>query len=59
MTKEILLRTVVDLPDSFEVDEVIKRLLFVAGIEEGLKDLREGNVHSHEEIQRMVEAWRK
>ena len=59
MTKEILLRTVEDLPDSFEANELIERLLFIAGVEEGLKDVQEDNVFSLDEIERMVEGWRR
>ena len=50
MTKEILLRTVEDLPDSFSMEELMNKLLIAQGIDDGLKSLRENGGTSHQQV---------
>ena len=59
MTKRTLLEVATMMPDSFNVDEVIERLLFIAGVEEGMNEIRDGKGIPHEEMERLVEGWRK
>lgn len=59
MTKETLLEIATQMPESFNVDEVIERLIFIAGVEEGMQEIKDGKGIPHEEIERMVEGWRK
>jgi hypothetical protein len=59
MTKQTLLEVATQMPDSFNVDEVIERLLFIAGVEDGIQEITDGKGIPQEEIERMVEGWRK
>jgi len=45
------------LPDSFTIDELIDRLIFIEKVEQGLKQSAEGKVISHEEVKKIIEKW--
>jgi predicted transcriptional regulator len=38
------------LPDNATIDEAIERLCFIAKVEEGLRQSRNGDVVSHDEV---------
>jgi|APCry4251928276_1046603.scaffolds.fasta_scaffold56445_1 predicted transcriptional regulator len=59
LTKDLVYTSLQDLPDEFELDELIERLILVQKIKTGLGQIGEGKVKSHEEVKKMVEAWRK
>jgi predicted transcriptional regulator len=49
MTKEAVLKAVNDLPSEFEVNELLDKLIFMAKVERGLKDAKEGRTKTLEE----------
>ena len=58
ISKNSLLETLETLPEEVEVDEVIKRVIFLSEIEPGMKSLREGRSIPHEEVVRQFkEKW--
>ncbi|HBE40546.1 MAG TPA: hypothetical protein DDW27_04960 [Bacteroidales bacterium] len=59
ITKEKLNKTIRSLPDSFTIDELIDRLIFIEKVEEGLKQSEEGKVISNEDVKRMIDKWSK
>lgn len=40
------------LPDTATIDEAIERLCFIAKVEEGLRQSRDGDVVSHDEVKK-------
>jgi predicted transcriptional regulator len=50
--KQRALEAVQALPDSATLDEAIERLCFIAKIEEGLRQSREGQLISHDEVKK-------
>jgi predicted transcriptional regulator len=48
-----------ELPDDASIEEAIDYLLYLQGIEEGLKDARAGRFVSHDEIIEMIKSWVK
>ncbi|MFO8234333.1 MAG: hypothetical protein R6U04_02855 [Bacteroidales bacterium] len=44
LTKEKVRKTIDRLPESFTVDQIVEELVVLNKIEEGLKDVDEGNV---------------
>jgi len=46
------------LPEDYSMDEIMSELHFKQQVEEGLRDVREGRVYSHEQIKNMVVKWR-
>jgi hypothetical protein len=47
------------LPEEFELDELIERLLLIQKVEKGEKDISEGRTYSHEEVEKMISKWSK
>ena len=50
LTREKVIKSIQDLPDSFTIDDLIDRLIFVEKVEQGLKQSAEGKVVPHEEL---------
>ena len=59
MRKSKAIDIVQQMPDSFVVDDLIERLIFMEKVEEGLNDIREGNVVEHSEVIKQVSKWSK
>ena len=57
-TKELLTEFARDLPDKITLAEAIEELQILDGIREGLRDVAEGRVISHEEMKRRIAEWR-
>ena len=59
MNKQVALDSIKDMPQDFELDELIERLIVLDKIENGRKDIRQGNTFSHEEAQSKLDKWLK
>jgi hypothetical protein len=59
MNKEKVIETVKDMPENFDLDVLMERLIFVEKVEKGLDQLKNGQVSAHEDIKKMVDKWRK
>ncbi len=59
LTKEKIKKTIDSLPDNFTIEEVIEELIVIDKIEQGLKDVEEGNVYSTEEVRKKLDKWLK
>jgi len=59
LTREKVINTIKDLPDSFTIDELIDRLILIEKVEQGLEQSEEGKVISHEEVKKIIEKWSK
>lgn len=59
LTRETVIKSIQDLPDSFTIDELIDRLIFIDKVEQGLKQSVEGKVIPHEEVKEIIEKWSK
>jgi len=57
MNKEILFTAADQLPDQFELDELIDRLLLIQKIEKGREQSRNTQTHSQEEVKQLVKTW--
>ncbi|HAH57879.1 MAG: hypothetical protein KUL83_01915 [Lentimicrobium sp.] len=57
LTRDILKRTIANLPGSFMIDELIEQLLFIEKVEEGLKQSEEGKTISNEVVKSRIEKW--
>lgn len=45
MNKNKVLDTVLEMPQEFEVEDLIERLLFIQSVEEGLEQSKAGNFY--------------
>lgn len=60
MNKSKVIETLDELPSEFSTEELIDRLIFIDKVEQGLKDVEEGNIISLEEVKnRVAEKWQK
>ena len=48
-----------NLPDNSEIELVIEKLILHDKIEQGIKDVNEGNVFSGEEVREKLGKWLK
>ena len=57
--KERVLLMVQDMPDKISLKEIRYELYVLAAVDEGLKDIDEGRVLSHEEAGKRLSKWLK
>jgi predicted transcriptional regulator len=55
--KEMVLKTVRELPDNCSIDEIAERIEFLAAVQKGLDQLDRGEGMPHEEIKRQLASW--
>ncbi|MCF8449375.1 MAG: hypothetical protein K9G49_05825 [Taibaiella sp.] len=59
MTKETATAAIKEMPQQFDVDELIEKLIFIENVEEGLKQIDEGKKIPLADVEKIVSAWRK
>ncbi len=57
MKKEKVIETVSELPQEFELDVLLEKLVFIEKVEKGLKQIKEGKTKTHEEVKEIVKGW--
>jgi predicted transcriptional regulator len=55
--KEQAIKAIRKLPDTATVDDIIYQVYFIAQVEAGMNDVREGRVVSHEEAKKRMRKW--
>lgn len=56
-TKQIALKSIDELPETATWSDIEERIQFLAAIEKGLEDIREGRVVPDEEVKASLESW--
>jgi predicted transcriptional regulator len=59
LTKEKIIKSFDTLPENLNIDQVIDRLIMLDKIEQGLKDVEDGNVFTTEEVKVKLDKWLK
>lgn len=59
MKKSTVIHTLNDLPQKFDLDEFLERLIVIQKIDEGLEDEKNGKTISHDKVKKMVAKWNK
>ena len=59
LTKEKVINSLNDLPDTFSMDELIDKLILLQKIETGLEQSKKGEVFSAEKAKEMLKQWSK
>jgi hypothetical protein len=54
MKREKVVEAVKELPQEFELEELMEKLVFVEKVEQGLKQLDEEKTVAHEQVKEMV-----
>ena len=57
MQRDKAINTIKDLPQEFELDELLEKLIFVEKVESGLKQLETNETISHDNVKELVKKW--
>jgi hypothetical protein len=57
LTKEKLIETIRELPDSFSIEDLFERIILLQKIEIGMEQSRLGQVHSTKEAREKLKKW--
>ena len=59
MNREKAIDTIRKLPQEFELEELMEKLVFVEKVERGLQQAEQGKVTPHAEVKELVKKWQK
>jgi len=59
LTKEKIKKSIDTLPDNLTIDQVIDKMIMLDKIEQGLKDVEDGNLFTTEELEDKLNKWLK
>ena len=59
MTKEAVVKAMNSLPENFDIDALMDKLIFIEKVEEGFAAAERGETKTHEEVKEIVKSWRK
>ena len=59
MTRETVNQAISSLPQNFDLNALVERLIFIEKVEEGLAQLDRGETKTQEEVEQLVKSWRK
>jgi hypothetical protein len=59
LTKNEVIKTISNLPDSFSIDELIDRLIFIDKVEKGIAQSDENFVFSKLQAKKRLAKWLK
>jgi len=57
LTKEIIKKAIDKLPNSFSIDELIEKLIFIEKVEKGLQQSQTGNTLSNQDVKDLIAKW--
>lgn len=57
MKRDKAIETIKELPQEFDLDELIERLVFVEKVEKGLAQLDEGKTIPHDQVKELAKKW--
>lgn len=59
MQKSTIINTLNKLPNKFNIDEFLERLIVIEKIDEGMEEAKAGKTISHEKVKKLVAKWHK
>jgi Zn-dependent alcohol dehydrogenase len=59
MKKSTVIQTLNELPQKFDLDDLLERLIVIEKIDEALEDTKSGKTVSHDKVKKMVAKWNK
>jgi predicted transcriptional regulator len=59
MKKSTVIQTLNELPQKFDLDDLLERLMVIEKIDEALEDAKSGKTVSHAKVKKMVAKWNK
>jgi hypothetical protein len=59
LTKDSVIKTISKFPDSFTLDELVDKLIFIDKVEKGLDQSEKEKVQTHDEARKRLAKWLK
>lgn len=59
MKRNKVIDAVKEMPNDFELDELIEKLIFIEKIDLGLKEVEENKTIEHENVKKQFKQWSK
>lgn len=59
MQKSTIIHTLEKLPNKFDLDDFLERLIVIEKIDEGMEEAKAGKTISHDKVKKMVAKWHK
>jgi hypothetical protein len=59
MNKDKLIATISDMPEDFDLEVLMEKLIFIEKVEKGLEQLDSENTLTHEQVKQRVKEWSK
>ena len=59
MKKSTIIHTLNELPNKFNLDDFLERLIVIEKIDEGMEEAKAGKTLSHDKVKKMVAKWHK
>lgn len=60
MKKSAVIEALSSFGDEFDTEQLIERLIVIDKVEQGLKDIREGRLHTFNEVkEKFADKWKK
>ena len=56
-TKQKAVKSIAQLPDTATWEDIEERIRFLAAIDRGLEDIKQGKLIPHEEVRASLEEW--
>lgn len=59
MNKDKVITAINEMPQDFDLDILMEKLVFIEKVEKGLEQLNAGNTFTHEQVKQRVKEWQK
>lgn len=59
LTKDQIRKSLDQLPNSFTIDDLIERLMFIEKVEAGLEQSRKGKTIPQNKVKELINKWSK
>ena len=57
MKKEDVIEAMKELPQDFELEKLLEKLVFMEKVEKGLLQLEQGKTVQHDQVKKIVKQW--
>lgn len=59
MQKSTIIHTLNELPNKFNLDDFLERLIVIEKIDAGMEEAKAGKTISHDRVKKLVAKWHK
>jgi predicted transcriptional regulator len=59
MNKETAITAISEMPQGFDLDLLMEKLVFIEKVEKGLEQLKNGQTLTHQQVIEKIKEWQK